>query len=263
MNRGTCIQSMLPKCLSVALAIIASLCLSAAAETIDIVTEDLPPLQIVKNGVISGVTTEIVTTAARDANLDYTLKAYPWSRAYQIALHRKNVCIFSIVRLKEREPHFRWAGTLVNIRSHFYKLASRKDVAVRTLEDARRFNTAVVRDGISHHFLLANGFIENKNFYICNDYLTPFKLLHAGGGISLLINDDATLEYRSRKLGLDPAKLERLFEIPELTTDMQVAFSLLTPIHTVHRFSTALERMKQDGRFESIMQKWRIRMKDW
>ena len=81
------------------------------AETIEIVTEDLPPLQFVQNGAVTGPATEIVTTAMKDAGLAYTIQAYPWSRAYQIALHRQNVCIFSIVKLKERIPHFRWAGS--------------------------------------------------------------------------------------------------------------------------------------------------------
>ena len=256
MKRRAWNRSLTLQCVLIAMTISVSLCPPAAAETIEIVTEDLPPFQIVEKGTVGGMTTEIVTTAARAANLEYTLKAYPWSRAYQMALHKRNVCIYSIARVKKRETLFRWAGKLVQIRNHFYKLAGRGDVAVNSLEDARRYNTVVIRDDAAHHFLVSRRFTENQNVYLTNDHVSRFTMLLAGGGISLLINDNMTLPYRLQEAGVDPDRLERLFEIPELHTDLHVAFSLLTPIHTVHRFSAALEKMKKDGRFERILQKW-------
>ena len=231
----------------------------AAAETIEIVTEDLPPFQVVENGVLGGVTTEIVTTAAQRAGLDYTIAVYPWARAYQMARHKQNVCIYSLFRSKEREKHFRWAGKLVRFRNHYYKLADRVDVQVNTLEDARRYNTVVVRDDGTHHYLRAHGFTDHKNIYITNDYPSAFRLLFAGAGVSLIVNDDVTLLYRTKQAMVDPARLQRLFEIPEMHGDLEVAFSLQTPFQTVHRFSAALEKMKADGTFDRIWKKHQAR----
>jgi polar amino acid transport system substrate-binding protein len=239
-------------------AIVAFSGMPAVAETIEIVTEDLPPFQVVENGIIGGVTTEIVTTAAQRAGLEYTIAAYPWARTYRMARHKQNVCIYSLFRSKEREKHFRWAGKLVRFRNHYYKLADRVDVQVNSLEDARRYNTVVVRDDGTHHFLRAHGFTDHKNIYITNDYPSAFRLLFAAAGVSLIVNDDVTLLYRTKQAHVDPARLEQLFEIREMHGDLEVAFSLLTPIHTVNRFSTALKEMKADGTFDRIWRKYQV-----
>ncbi len=48
---------------------------------------------------------------------------FVWARAYEIALHEKNVLIYSIKRTSERESLFKWVGVIVPIDFYFYALA--------------------------------------------------------------------------------------------------------------------------------------------
>lgn len=231
-------------------------CAMATTDHIEIVTEEAPPFQTVKDGFVGGAATEIVMAAADAAGLKYTVNVYPWARAYKMATEKPNVCIYSIVKLKERESKFQWAGELADIKCHIYKLKSRKNILLKSIEDAKSFNFVVVRDDLAHHFLAAHGFEKDKNYYLTSDHIHALKMLFAGGGISLIINDNATILYRTRKAGVNYSSMERILEVPELNTKLNVAFSLETPTEIVTSFSQALEQMKTDGSFDAIWQKW-------
>jgi hypothetical protein len=68
-----------------------------------------------------------------------------------------------------------------------------------------------------------------------------------------------TLEIVTEEAKVDPARLERLFEITEMHADLEVAFSLQTPEETVSRLPTALKDIKADGTFDKIWRKWQVR----
>ena len=82
-------------------------------------------------------------------------------------------------------------------------------------------------------------------------------MLFAGGGITLVTNNDAAIYYWAKRAGFDYTALEPAFEIPDLNTTLYAAFSLKTPVELVTRFSTALEQLKSDGTVDAIWEKWR------
>ena len=85
---------------------------------------------------------------------------------------------------------------------------------------------------------------------------TPVSITTSRTTPNWIINDDVTLNHRLRLAGLDPADLERLFEIPEMKTSVHVAFSRNTSPDIVARFAISLQKMKTDGTFNRIWQKW-------
>src|SRR3954447_13364744 len=73
-------------------------------------TEDYPPFNIVdpQTKGVTGISFDKVTELMRRASEPYTITAYPWSRAYQMALDSNDTCVFSTTRTPEREPLFKW-----------------------------------------------------------------------------------------------------------------------------------------------------------
>jgi len=51
--------------------------------------------------------------------------------------------------------------------------------------------------------------------------------------------------------------MEPLFKLDELSSELQLAFSLQTPNDTVEKCRQALAGMVRDGTFQRITQKWR------
>ena len=78
------------------------------ADELLILTENLPPLNYVENGVLVGPAVEIVQEIQRRIGSDENIQVYPWARAYQTALEEKNIILFCMTRTNEREDRFIW-----------------------------------------------------------------------------------------------------------------------------------------------------------
>ena len=81
-----------------------------------ILTENLPPLNYVKEGELVGPSVEIVKEIQRRVGSREKIQVYPWSRAYKIALEDENIVLFSTTHTKERDNKFKWVGPLATKR---------------------------------------------------------------------------------------------------------------------------------------------------
>jgi polar amino acid transport system substrate-binding protein len=72
-----------------------------------ILTENLPPLNYIKDGKLVGPSIEIVKEIQRRVGSRDKIQAYPWARAYKIALEDENVVLFGMTHTKAREDKFK------------------------------------------------------------------------------------------------------------------------------------------------------------
>ncbi len=106
----------------------------------NLVTEDYPPFNIVnpKTGEVTGMSTEKVQELMKRADEKYTIAAYPWSRAVQMAQNNPETCVFSTSRTPGRETLYKWVGPLV--RNNWTIFARADDTRrPKTLEDLRTY----------------------------------------------------------------------------------------------------------------------------
>jgi len=82
--------------------------------SIELLTDDDPPFSMIRadDGMIVGISTEILRAAFEEAKIPYTLHLYPWPRSYAMAEKDENTCVFSTVRNEQRENTFKWVGPL-------------------------------------------------------------------------------------------------------------------------------------------------------
>ena len=129
---------------------------SPAVEAEILVTEDYPPFNIVnlKSGEVTGISTEKVQELMRRAGEKYSITAYPWARAIQMAQNNADTCVFSTSRTPGREQLYKWVGPLVK---NNWVIFARADDTRRpkTLEDLRIYTIGSYRnDAIAEYFSL-------------------------------------------------------------------------------------------------------------
>ena len=219
-----------------------------AAQTIHVVTEQTP-YTYVADGKVVGSATEVVELSLQRAELkDYRIALYPWAHAYDLALKTPNVLIYLIARTAARENQFRWAGEIMKIQYHLYRLKQRP-LAVTDLESAKRFTIGVMRDDVRHQYLRAKGF---ERLVVSAQSVDNFrKLLSGQVDLVPLTTDDASSLCKETRF--DCTGLERVMTLDEASTGLYMAYSLATPDAVVQRTQRAFDKLKAEGQVKRIM----------
>lgn len=234
-------------------------CNSAISANINIVTEHLAPFQIVNGKNIGGLSTEIVKAVLKETNLPYSLAANPWSLSYSSALHDSNTCIYSLAHIPERKALFQWVGHIATSTISLYSLRS-NSIKIANLAQAKHHKVAVIKDDVTHHFLLSKGFVENENLYVMNNYDSLLKLLDIPSRqIDLVVLNDDLLNNRVQN-STEAAKYKNQLFLKELTLDFYFACSLHTDKATINALTNAMQRLEQRGDITAIKNKWRPTM---
>ena len=228
------------------------------AEKITFVTEDLPPLQIEQGELPpTGAAIDIVNWLIKDANLDATIVFYPWARSYEIALNKPNVVIFSMLRSPEREPLFHWIGQIYTVRSFFASLKTRNDIRIDSVEDAKQYAVGTIRHDLAESYLLEKGFIPDGNLYISSKYTVLWQMLFSGR-TDIAFTNSVLWRYEIEHAGLDPDKVELIYEIPDISSSLYIAASLRTSIKIVEKLKASLKKLLASADYQSILAKWQL-----
>ena len=222
------------------------------AASLRILTEDLPPLNYVRDGVLLGPSVEMVMEIQRRIGSTEEIKVYPWARAYQIALEEENVVLFGVSHTPPRENKFKWVGPLATKRDI---LVARKGspLAINSLEDAKQVGRiGVLRDDTKEEFLEAHGFTNLEP--VSDERKNAQKLVL--GRIDLWVFKKPGLKTVCDLAGVDYEAVEEVFHLRE--TKVDIAFSLRTPDAVVAQWRAAFAAMVADGTVEAIRRKWDV-----
>jgi polar amino acid transport system substrate-binding protein len=229
---------------------------SVSSQHITVVTEHLAPFQIVdKNNNITGFSTDVVKAILNKTPHTYTIEANPWTVSYNQALKNSDICIYSLAYTESRKNKFQWAGELIRSTTSFYSLSSR-EISISHIEEAKKYNVAVIKDDVAHHYLLSKGFQENKNLYVLENYNALLDLLEIRkDSIDLIILNDELLKNRVKN-SADKEKYKQVLLLDELELIFQIACNLKLPKQVVDDISTALKQIKSDDTYQTIKAKW-------
>lgn len=221
------------------------------AETIKVVTSEFPPFQYTENNKIVGLTTEIVEAVIKDAGYSSEMKIYPWPRTYKMGLKEPNVLIFSIVRTPEREKLFKWIGVIAPYNVYFWKLKSRKDIKISSLEDAKKYVAGAVIDDNKADQLQKLGFVLGKNLeLVSSDEFNLNKLF--AKRIDIMTFDELSFRHKVESAGMDFSKVEKIMKLEGSSHELQLAANIETPDAVVEKLRISLAAFKKTNKYLEI-----------
>lgn len=132
-------------------------------ESIRVITEHLPPYQIVENHtLVGGTSLEIMYHVLQRAGDPKSIEVLPWARAYHIALNEKNVVIFSMTCSSDRESLFQWTGSLRQLNYYFYSLKTNTHIQLTATNEALKYKAVAVRNSFEAQTLIKQDFVVEK-----------------------------------------------------------------------------------------------------
>ena len=208
------------------------------------VTEHWPPYNFLNDsGEVIGLATEKVQELLGELALEVEIEVFHWAKAIQLAEFEENVFLYSIYRTQSREKRFQWICPLMMTQIvAFYKLASRPDVEIKNIQDAKKYRISVMNEDLTMRMLLDTGFEKGVHFDTTLDELTNVrKLLH--GRVDLIVQEENALQYRLELLNSRRSHLTRLEPLGKEKADtLCIATSLNTDKALVEKMRTVLSQ---------------------
>lgn len=246
-----------------ALALVAALLLPVRALGLEMaaLTEALPPLNYEQDGRVVGFSSELLDLMAKESDIAIHKQLLPWPRAYDMVTRQPNTLIYSLARTPEREAQFQWVGPISPRRIVLYRHADRGDLALKSLDDARALRIGVVRESAAAKSLIKLGFPINGP----HDELGPGLDLGVqdesnmkkfiARRFDLLVSLDWAAAYNARNAGLGPDDLQPAWVLDE-SLSYWYGLNPGTDPDVARRLNAALQRIKADGRYLQLKQKY-------
>lgn len=229
--------------------------LDVNATELRIYTEHYPPYNYeTEAGKVTGFSTEIVETLVKRVGVKAKIELYPWARAYDIVLREKNTTIYTITRSKERESLFKWVGPIAARTIYLYKLKNRTDIKVNSMEDAKKYVIGASINDAFGQSLLKMGFENGKNIEFVPSEKHHIRKLFAGR-VDLSGNVELAMAHLIKLEGFKYDDVEKVYKFPDKSA-YYIGFNKRTSDDLINRFQKALDKIKQDGTFKKIKDKY-------
>jgi polar amino acid transport system substrate-binding protein len=212
-----------------------------------ITTEETPPASMMGADGVTGRETDKVREMMARTGTDYKIDLLPWKRAYMMALHQPQTCVYSTTRTPERERLFKWVGPTDEAE---WQLWGRIDheFPLKTLEDARKLRIGTYNGDALGEYLRGLGYTTDP---VSNNMVNPDKLLL----------NRIDLWAVPMRPGLASAtqfpwsdKLAPLLVFNRVR--LYLACSPSVPDELVARLNAALAEMRRDGTFARLEHKY-------
>lgn len=232
-----------------------------AAEHLIALTESLPPLSYEVDGKVIGFSSELLDMVAGEANFPLQKQLLPWARAYEMVARHRNMLIYSLVRTPEREGLFQWVGPISSRRIVLYKHRDRTDISLKFLDDARAYRIGTTLESAATKSLIKQGFVVNGAQQALgpgldiglHDQMNLNKFI--AKRFDLLVSLDWAAAYNATNAGLAPDDLQPAWVLDDSLT-YWYGVSLQTDPEVVKKLNAALQKIKNDGRYQQLRQKY-------
>lgn len=229
---------------------------SQATEHLEVLTENWPPFNYELDGELTGFGTEVIQATLDEADIAYAIRSGIWKGVYNRALSQKDILIYTIARIKQREHLFEWIGPIAARKQYFYKLKSRTDIHVNSLEDAKKYRIGTQDSDAIAQNLIAWGFDPaSDNLQLFQKRVLAYRTLFAGR-VDLITGQELVVKYQLELENLPYDAVEPIYEI-DVEGAYYMAFKKGSTPKLVNKVRTAFERIKSSGKLERIVAKYK------
>ena len=226
---------------------------AGGTDTCLLITDDFPPYSFYRDGRLAGMAVDIVNLLMKDTGFHGKIDVLPWKRAIDYA-SRSKVMLFPFTRMPYREKKYRWIGPIAKDRFVFAVCREDKG-SYASIESFRDLEIGVVNGTPTAFRLRAMGF---DHLQVVNlEKQNAMKLIGAHR-IDAWYASYRIIRYTLKSLGLPEKEIR--FAFSDIDVEMYIGASLGVPDEMVAKWQHALDAMKADGRYRSVMDRC---ARDW
>lgn len=236
-------------------------CGCAQAAPVEVVTTDAPPFNMLEGQAPSGFATDILREVMQHAGLEHHIEFLPWPRALLRVKQDPNTLIYTISHTPEREDQYEWIGPFARHQGFFYKLSSRTDIRLDSLQDVRKYRVATVRGDAQTDLMLKLDIVDQNLLQLVSDGDTTIRLLLAGR-VDLVIANEIGMAWRMKLHGLSGAKVERTVMLVD-NGGYYFAFGKGADPALVAKMRKAFAEVKDKGLPQRLLERYLPGCKSW
>ncbi|MCF7814759.1 MAG: transporter substrate-binding domain-containing protein [Candidatus Cloacimonetes bacterium] len=229
---------------------------SCAKQNLLFLTEEFPPFNFTKDGDVTGLSTEIVQAVLAETDIAYEIQVKPWKESYDLALSTKNSVLFSTSRLENREELFKWVGPIAPANYSVFALKNR-EFNFQSLKDLKNYKIGITQGDARESYFQSHDFVLGEELVVGESNTANLKKL-MNKELDLWPMADAVAYYTVKELGYSHEDvIKNVFKLEDLTKDgYYMAVNLNTSDAVVKKLQTALDKIKSNGTYDSILKKW-------
>lgn len=245
-------------CAVIGLLLWANSCFAKQDLTFKFYGEAFPPfLFLDENRRTAGVYNDIAEEILKRTRSQGRVIITPIARAAVIVGTDENSFLLAMLKTKEREDQFQWLGVTHQIKGHLIALASRPELKVASLDQAKPYLIGTVRGHAVINYLEHKGFQEGVHFVLTADNASLWNMLFSRR-IDYVMNSLAMARYKSKQLGYDSSELVGVLAINDMSKEMHLAAGPITDQVVAQEAADALQALKLDGTYQDILKKWQV-----
>lgn len=224
--------------------------------TFCIVTEEWEPYNFKKDGVVKGISADmlvLILDRVGSSQGRKDIRIYPWVRAYKMSQQNANTLLFTTTRTRKREKIFKWVGPIFEIEYYIYALKSR-NIKIHSYEDLRKYKIGTLRGDVVEDLLAENAGMKISDFDQVSENIQNTRKL-AVGRVDLVAQSRDTTIYTCKEAGLNPDAFEPVFMLDKKS--MYYAFHKETPDSVVTMFQAAFNDIKDEGKLAEVFKNYK------
>ncbi|MGL1892724.1 MAG: transporter substrate-binding domain-containing protein [Spirochaetaceae bacterium] len=221
------------------------------SQNLNVITLDnYYPFMYKKDGIKTGMATDIVNLILRHSKVKYYIKTFPWTRAYNSVLTNNDTMLYTTYKTEDRENLFRWIGPIIPPSNMYLFKLKKNEIKINTIEDIREYSVGVIRGVKNHSYLIELG-MSDHNIVAVNSMEQEIKMLYSNR-IDLIIADSITLIPALKSFGYSKLDVEEvmLFREGELS---YMAFNKNISIKTFNIIQNSYNEMINSGEIQDIL----------
>ena len=223
----------------------------AGAQPLRVLTTEEAPTNYTRDGLLTGITVDIVRTLLERQGLKTPIEIYPWPRTFAIAQSAPNVVIFTAARTPEREAlGFSFVGPVTTRRHALFARAD--DVRRYPSLDALRKERPLIA-GMRGDWRAAWVGEQKLPLYATNSHAQSLRMLLAGR-VDLAVLSDLEVGADLDAIGSARQSVRLAYVIEE-----RAAYILLskgTPADTRARWQSEFTRLQEGDFFRQLSSRW-------
>lgn len=230
---------------------------TSSADSVDdltLLTEQYPPFNFQADGNLQGISIELMEKILEKVGSKLNrgdIELQPWARSYKQVQEDKNVALFAMTRLAERENMFKWMGPLTPTVLGLTAKKSR-NIKIDVFDDIKKYQVGVIRAGICPMLLVKRG-IQKNTLQEVAETIQNIKKLNIDR-IDIWAYETSVAKWELKSNGYDPNDYEVVYVLQE--GELWFAFNKETPDATIRVMQDAYDELAKEGECQRIIDKY-------